>query len=113
MKKILLSLALIASFGIYAKLNAQSNNGSCTVTAPILSNISTSNNGGSCTITFNLSFDFTGNNGNKWKAIYIWTETDYNALPSNFYGSNGLKVPTSSDLNGSNALATIAICTDS
>lgn len=85
-------------------MNAQS----CAVSSPTVSNISTSNGTGGCTVTFDLSFDFAGNNGNKWKAIIIWAESDYNLIPSNFYG-NGKQVPSASDINGSNALATISI----
>src|ERR1051325_725603 len=109
MKKILLTIFAIASFAYLSKSNAQG--GSCTLTTPVISNIVTSSGPGGCTITFDLAFDYSQNNGNKWKAIYVWTETDYNALPSNFYGVNGNTAPTAAALNSSNALATIVINT--
>jgi hypothetical protein len=55
----------------------------------------------------------TGNGGNKVTVLYIWTSAAYALLPSNFYGTNDNKVPTSADINASNALATIKINTDS
>src|ERR1043165_6225359 len=109
MKKILLTLILFASVGLIAKIQAQS----CTVTTPVVSNIHVTSGAGGCDITFDLQFDFSGNAGNKWKAFYVWSQTDYNNLPSNFYGASNKSVPTPSALNSSNALATVAICTDS
>ena len=108
MKKILLTFVLFASFAYISKLNAQ-----CTVTGPILSNISTNAGPSSCQITFDLNFNLTGNGGNKVTVLYIWSSADYALLPSNFYGTNDNKVPTSADINASNALATIKINTDS
>jgi len=108
MKKILLTFILIASFAYISKLNAQ-----CTVTGPVLSNISTNTGPSSCTITFDLNFSLTGNGGNKITVLYIWTSSDYALLPAHFYGINDNSVPTSSDINASNALATIKINTDS
>src|SRR5215831_12008777 len=107
MKKILLTLVVLASLAFVSKLSAQN----CTATQPVLSNISTASGPNGCTITFDLAFDFSANNGNKWKNIYVWTEADYNALPSNFYGSNNNTAPSSAALNNSNALATISINT--
>jgi hypothetical protein len=104
MKKFLLSFFIFTSFVFASKVNAQS----CAVSSPTVSNISTSSSGGSCTITFDLSFEFAGNNGNKWKAIIIWNENDYNSIPANFYG-NGKQVPSAAAINSSNALATISI----
>lgn len=105
MKKVLLSFFIFTSFVYASKVNAQS----CAVASPTVSNISTSSGVGGCTITFDLSFDFAGNNGNKWKAIIIWKEADYNSIPSNFYGANGKQVPSAAAINSSNALATISI----
>jgi hypothetical protein len=105
MKKALLPFLFFASFLFIDRVSAQS----CSVSSPTVSNISTSNGVGGCTVTFDLSFDFAGNNGNKWKAILVWTESAYNAIPSNFYGSNGLKLPSAADINSSNAVATISI----
>jgi hypothetical protein len=105
MKKILCLFSFFASLSFLGKVSAQS----CSVANPAVSNISVTSNGGSCTITFDLSFDFGGNNGNKWKAIFIWTESAYSSIPSNFYGSNGMKAPSAADVNGTNPLATISI----
>ncbi len=105
MKKVLLSFLCFATFLYTGKINAQS----CAVSSPTVSNINTTSGPGGCTITFDLSFDFAGNNGNKWKAIFIWTESAYNSIPSNFYGSNGKQVPSAATVNSSNALATISI----
>jgi len=105
MKKVLQSFFILTSLLFASKVNAQS----CAVSSPTVSNISTSSGVGGCTITFDLSFDFAGNNGNKWKAIIIWTESAYNSIPPNFYGPNGLKAPSAADINSSNAVATISI----
>jgi hypothetical protein len=105
MKKVLQSFFILTSLLFASKVNAQS----CAVSSPTVSNISTSSGAGGCTITFDLSFDFAGNNGNKWKAIIIWKETDYNSIPSTFYGANGKQVPGAAAINSTNALATISI----
>jgi hypothetical protein len=105
MKKVLLPFLMFACILFTGKMNAQS----CAVSSPTVSNISTSSGAGGCTVTFDLTFAFAGYNGNKWKAIIIWNESDYNSIPSNFYGSNGKQVPNAADINGSNALATISI----
>lgn len=105
MKKVLLPFLFFTAILFASKVNAQS----CAVSNPTVSNISVSSGAGGCTVTFDLSFDFAGNNGNKWKAIILWKESDYNSIPSNFYGANGLKVPTAADINNSNAVATISI----
>lgn len=105
MKKVLLFFSFFASLVFLEKANAQS----CSVAHPTVSNITVNSGVGNCSVTFDLTFDIGQNNGNKWKAIYIWDATTYNSIPSNFYGANGLKVPSTSVINGSNALATIAI----
>jgi hypothetical protein len=80
MKKILLSLILIASFGFYARLNAQ-----CTV-----SNVgfqitnTTSVDASHCSVTFNLTFKIANNNGNKLVVIQAWLDADY----PNFWNCN-------------------------
>lgn len=103
MKALLLSCALLAATFSINKLQAQ-----CTVTQPAVSNIQ--RNG--CTFTFDLTFNLQGNGGNKVTAVYIFSTSDYNALPSSFYGNNN-HVPTSTELNAANALATIKIDPDS
>ncbi|WP_121356477.1 T9SS type A sorting domain-containing protein [Flavisolibacter nicotianae] len=103
MKKLLLSCALLASTFAFNKLNAQ-----CTVTQPAVSNIRKSG----CSFTFDLSFNLTGNGGNKVTALYLYSTADYNALPANFYGNDN-HVPTSAELNAAKALATIKINKDS
>ena len=93
MKKILLSFALIASFGIYAKLNGQA----CSISqSSILVNIKTvtSDPGGGCTTVFDLTYDIMGNGGNKWTHIHFWDAVAYPAIT---YGANG---PDSLTLNG-------------
>lgn len=105
MKKVLLPFLFFTAILFASKVHAQS----CAVSNPTVSNISVSSGVGGCTVTFDLSFDFAGNNGNKWKAIILWKESDYNSIPSTFYGNNGLKVPSAADINGTNALATISI----
>lgn len=104
MKALLLSCALLATTFSFNKLQAQ-----CTVSAPVVSNIQ--QNG--CTFRFDLTFNLSGNGGNKVTALYIYSAAGYNALSPTFYGQNNNHVPTSSELNAANALATIKINTDS
>lgn len=104
MKTLLLSCALLATTFAFNKLNAQ-----CTVSPPVVSNIQQSG----CTFSFDLSFNLSGNGGNKVTAVYIYATADYNALPASFYGQNSNHVPTSAELNTAKALATIKINTDS
>ncbi|HEV8283780.1 MAG TPA: T9SS type A sorting domain-containing protein [Chitinophagaceae bacterium] len=88
MKKILLSLGLIALFGVYAKLNAQ-----CTV-----SNVgfeitnSTPVDATHCSVTFNLTFKIANNNGNKLVVIQAWLEADY----PNYWNCNSSNQETGS-----------------
>src|SRR5258705_9029880 len=93
MKKILLSIILIASFGLYAKLNAQ-----CTISqSSVLVNIHsvTADPSGGCTTLFDLTFDIANNGGNKWSHLHIWDAVAYPAIT---YGSGS--GPDSLALNG-------------
>jgi hypothetical protein len=93
MKKILLSFILIASFGLYAKLNAQ-----CTISqSSVLVDIHsvTADAGGGCTTLFDLTFDIANNGGNKWSHLHIWDAVAYPGLTY----ANGVG-PDSLALNG-------------
>ena len=104
MKSLVLSCALVGTLFTANKLQAQ-----CTVSEPVVGNIQKVG----CTFTFDLSFNLSGNGGNKVTAIYIYNTADYTALPSTFYGQNGNHVPSSAELNAAKALAVIKINTDS
>jgi len=54
--------------------------------------VSQTNNGsGGCNVVFNLSWDQTGNNGNKWTFVHLWQASQYPALSYS-------QVPNSTDL---------------
>ena len=75
MKSLLLSCDLLATTFAFNKAQAQS----CTVSAPVVTNLV--KNG--CAYTFDLTFNLQGNGGNKVTAVYIFSTTDYNVLPAN------------------------------
>ncbi|HEX6333476.1 MAG TPA: T9SS type A sorting domain-containing protein [Flavisolibacter sp.] len=104
MKRMLPCVAVFVCIVFSQKINAQS----CTVSAPIISNISVNSSNG-CEITFDLQFEFTGTNGNKWQVVYIWEEAVYNTL-SNIYGTSK-DVLSTAQLDSYPTLATIAINT--
>ncbi|HVG40140.1 MAG TPA: T9SS type A sorting domain-containing protein [Chitinophagaceae bacterium] len=100
MKKILCALFLLATLSSLSKLNAQ-----CTVAAPVISNIRLSTVNNNCFATFDLEYDKTGNNGNKYTGIYIYS----GSLPTGFFGAAN-DVPTTATINNTpNVLATIEI----
>lgn len=93
MKKILLSLFIMAVIGFTAKVRAQA----CTIAqSSILVNIKSivNNPGGGCTTVFDLTYDIDGNNGNKWSHLHFWDATAY---PTISYSGTG---PNLSQLNG-------------
>jgi hypothetical protein len=105
MKKFLLSCALLATtLAFFTKANAQ-----CTISAPgILFKNSVDLGNGKTRYTFDLNFINTGNNGNKFQVIHLWTVADYNtAAVQNIYGNSGNSAPSVSALNSTNCLATV------
>ena len=81
MKKILLTLVVLASIGLTAKLQAQA----CSVSNVSIHLNSSTTSGGNCIINFDISFDMQHNNGNKFAWLHIWTTAAYPGLS---YGSN-------------------------
>jgi hypothetical protein len=81
MKKFLLTLVVLASFGLTAKLHAQA----CSVSNVSVHLNSSTSVGGNCIINFDLTFDMQHNNGNKYAWLHIWTTAAYPGLS---YGSN-------------------------
>lgn len=104
MKTTLHAVAFLAMFLFFQQLSAQ-----CTLSQATVSNVQQSG----CSFTFDLSFNLSGNNGNKITAVYIYSTSSYDALPTNFYGPSNNKVPSASSLNSAGALAVIKINTDS
>ena len=113
MKKILLSLFVMAVIGFTVKVQAQCNlfpnNLSVNLTSAVLVS-------GNCQITADIAFDIDHNLGNKKIWINLWKTADYNALPFSStplpshpaYLNNDM--PTLDDLNGaSNTHAPVAI----
>ena len=93
MKKILLSLFVLAVVGFTAKVQAQ-----CTIAqSSILVNIKsiTSNGGGGCTTVFDLTFDISNNGGNKWSFIHFWDAGKYPTV--SYHNGPG---PQKTELNG-------------
>ena len=79
MKKILLSLIVIAVIGFSAKVQGQCDLKEVTYT------INSSNPSGSnCLVDFDLSFKLKNNGGNKTVVIQAWKEADY----PNYFGTN-------------------------
>ncbi len=100
MKRILLSFFLITGFLAVSKTAMAD---PCVVSNLYFKlNTLTNNAGGSCTITFDIGWDQTSNNGNKWSFAHLWLEPDY---PSYTYGSR----PTGAQLTSSNAIGTIVV----
>src|SRR3569833_1043780 len=95
MKKILLSFALFASWGLL-KTNAQS----CSIGIPNITNVVTSSTADSCFVKFDLSFPMKNNNGNKTIGIDLWQK---NLYVSPAYSN----VPSGAEL--ANALGSIVI----
>jgi hypothetical protein len=101
MKKILCALTVLTTLMSVSKLNAQN----CNIAPPVISNIRITT-GATCTATFDLEYDLTGNAGNKYNIIYIYS----GSLPSGFFGVSGTDVPTTATVNAAaNVLATIEI----
>ena len=89
MKKFLLSMILFASFGYFAKVEAQ-----CTIQqSSIIVNIKsvTSDGSGGCTTIFDLTYDIDKNDGNKWAHLLFW---DANAAPNPPINWNSKPTPT-------------------
>lgn len=72
MKKILLSLTIIAVMGITAKVEAQ-----CTVSNVIIDVNSCTPVSGNLQVNFDVSFNITNNNGNKYIFIHAWKASQY------------------------------------
>lgn len=90
---LLLASVFVLSF---TKVNAQ-----CTFLNPgIKFNSSQTQTNGGCLINFDLSFDLSHNNGNKWVTMHLWPTSVYPTLKYN-------KPPKSDDL--ADAVATIVI----
>ena len=87
MKKILLLIAIVASFGMVNKLTAQN----CTVSNISVHLNSTTTVGGNCVININLSFDLAANPGNKYLWMHLWPTGSY---PNLSYS----KPPTAAEL---------------
>ncbi len=75
MKKILLSFFLITGFLAVSKTAMADPCGVSNLYFKL--NTLTNNAGGSCTITFDIGWDQTSNNGNKWSFAHLWLEPDY------------------------------------
>ena len=91
MKKILLTLVVVASFGLGAKLNAQ-----CTISNVSVHLNSTTTSGGNCLVNIDLTFDLAHNNGFKYLWIHMWKSSSYPTLPYNH-------IPTAAELSGTAA----------
>ncbi len=100
MKKILLSFFLITGFLAVSKTAMADPCGVSNLYFKL--NTLTNNAGGSCTITFDIGWDQTSNNGNKWSFAHLWLEPDY---PGYTYGSR----PTGAQLTSSNAIGTVVV----
>jgi hypothetical protein len=103
MKKILLSLTLIAAFlsfstkaladacgvsNLVAQITGRTSDASCSVNS----------------ITFNLEFDATFNNGQKFVNLIIWQDKNYPNFPY-----TGTTFPTQADLTSTNAFGVISL----
>jgi|CXWL01.1.fsa_nt_gi hypothetical protein len=102
MKKILLSIAVLAMTGNFAKVQSQ-----C-----IVSNLGVnvkSYNSTTCQVNFDLTWEQEVNNGNKFAYVHLWTGANYHTPAANWAGmySNPAAFPQAADL--ANALATISI----
>src|SRR5437773_2068185 len=87
MKKILLLIAIIATFGKANNLAAQN----CTVSNISVHLNSTTAVGGTCVINIDLSFDLAANPGNKYAWMHLWPTSSY---PNLSY----VKPPTAAEL---------------
>ena len=87
MKKFLLSLALIATFGFAQKLSGQA----CTVSKVSVQLNSTTVSGPNCVLNITLTFSLDHNGGNKYVWMHLWKSTDYP-------GFNYSKPPSAADL---------------
>jgi hypothetical protein len=97
MKKLLLMAIAYLALGTYSNLNAQ-----CTVSNPVITNVSRiSNGGGTCTLKFDLSFSMENNNGNKTIVIHLWSGANYPNPALCYVGGGGCGQPTASQLSGS------------
>jgi hypothetical protein len=95
MKKILLSLAFIASIGLANKMQAQ-----CTLSNVTVNLNSANPDGfGNCIVNFDLAFDIDNNGGNKYIWLNLWKSTDYNFNTFD-YGAGGAKAPKWDELDG-------------
>lgn len=104
MKKILLSLFIMAVIGFTAKVRAQ-----CTLSNIVVNLNSATPSGGNCIVNMNITFDMTFNSGNKYIWLNIWKSNDYGFVTFN-YGAGGAKGPTLDELNGaSNTHAPVAV----
>ncbi len=81
MKKILLSLFVVAVMGYTAKVQAQ-----CTVSNLAIEVVSF--NPSTCLLTFNISFEQEVNSGNKFAYIHLWASSDYHT-PAAAWPSGG------------------------
>lgn len=102
MKKLLLLLAIITSFGIYNHSTAQ-----CVISD--LKIRPTDINSGSCEVSFDFTWTQDVNIGNKYAYIHIWTESGYHTPAANWVDkySNTGAYPKAADLVY--ALSTIVI----
>jgi len=93
MKKILLSLFVLAVIGFTAKVQAQ-----CTLKDVVVTIVPPLTPAGSgCTVNFNLNFKLKNNGGNKTVVIQAWKDADY----PNYWGPNcdaGKGAPKLADL---------------
>ena len=94
MKKYLLTLGLVALFGLYTKLNAQ-----CSLSNIVVTLNSANNVGGNCQLDMDISFDMQDNAGNKYIYINLWKSSDYSFVNFN-YGASGAKGPKLNEIDG-------------
>jgi hypothetical protein len=79
MKKILLLLALIVSFGFLQQASGQA----CAVSNVSVQLNSLSPSGSNCVVDVNLTFSLQHNSGNKFIWVHLWKTADYPNLPYN------------------------------
>jgi hypothetical protein len=94
MKKVLLLLLPLLSFGLISKLNAQ-----CTPYNFKTTIKSIQVTGATATATLDVSFNIQANNGNKYIFIHLWTGANYSQVTIN-WGASSQKAPTKDELNG-------------
>jgi hypothetical protein len=95
MKRILFTLTLLASIGMFNRLQAQCSLSNVVVTL----NSANSDGNGNCLVNLDISFDMQDNSGNKYIWINLYKSTDF-AYQTYNYGASGAKGPLLSQIDG-------------